>query len=579
MNTNQLAEQRKGRMDRLLEGTGSGGLLSTGYFSDGPLVDQLRHKEQADYALQNLTKGLTVRVDGTERNIEAGSNYRTAALVTDSRLLFVVGQADGDEVFSIPFSQINDVDVSTGILKDRITVHSEKGTYDMYVQKKSETQDIAAHVKSAAESSRTNYRSVSNSTTNNTSGSDAKVTVNRDSSIPDQGESDTEVSATEPADNVVADGAGPNSDRGADGEPIEASATKNPDTKSAASGQTPADGGSTSTAAGRTVAEASLLSEIRRVKDNLGQVPSKAEMSFRGQHAISQYEKVFGTWSEAVRAAGFEPRGSYESYSREELLEGLRDIASELQKPPSTRDINEHAPFSGGIVYKYFDSISDARAAAGVDDIGSDSKASSNSSPKRSATEPSSPTSSTSDADDASRNSADDNQSFSSDCPLADGLAKASEGRLSGVVVEVVDVSEGGSKRTAEVDVRTTADEVVVLDIWEKHDIDWSFEEGDSVRFSEVRLKRWETDGTSAHQLSTTKDFSATGIEDGPGVGRGTPVKRLTGLAGATKEDAEILVEAGYECREDLEAATLEELRTLQNLDDGVALRIKAELG
>jgi hypothetical protein len=723
MNTERLIERAKGEIEQsLLEGTGSGGLLSTGYFSDGSLVDRLRYNEKLDYLLQNLTKGLTVRVDGTERHIESGSNYRTAVLITDSRLLFVVGQADGDETFSIPFSQTNDVDASTGILKNRITVYSEKGTYDMYVQKESEIEEIAAHVTAAANSSQTGRRSAADSTTNDTGESDVMVTDDRNSSTADGGEADPEVSGTGAADDAGPDSVEPDVDGGTDDQSIEPSSAESPEPsrdelleelarlneetdRRVTRGRMRADGmyepedyekkfGTWSTAfeampsaeesthddesdatgtqetysksevldeiaavteqvdgepstddmqeygrisptpayryfdswsdavaaaietrgnasngrdatdetesdtkiAGRTPTDGQspkdedlssfktdLIDDIRRVKDDLGKVPSKAEMSVHGDHSISQFEKAFGTWTEAVQAAGFEPRGSPDRYTHTEVLDGLRDVASEVKKPPSPRDINEHAPFSGNVIYNFFDSFEDAREAAGVNDV--DVVLESDSEPESDVDTAAngSSSSSTPDAKDASPDSTDRDSSLPHKGPLADGLASASEGRLSGVAAEVVDVSEvGGSKRAAEIDLRTTADEGVVLDVWEKHDVDWSFEKGDRLRLDEVRLKRWETGSTPAHQLSTTKDFSATGLEDASGDERDTPVtpvERLTGLAGATKEDAEILVEAGYECREDLESATLEELRDIPNLDDGVALRIKAELG
>ena len=110
-----------------------------------------------------------------------------------------------------------------------------------------------------------------------------------------------------------------------------------------------------------------LLEEILRLERILGEVPSKAEMTNQGAYAVNQYEQVFGTWSEAVREAGLEPRGSRQrGYTREEVIEGLREVASDLRKTPSVSDINEHATFSASVVYNYFDSLSEANEEAGV---------------------------------------------------------------------------------------------------------------------------------------------------------------------------------------------------------------------
>ncbi|WP_164471898.1 DUF5797 family protein [Halosimplex salinum] len=116
--------------------------------------------------------------------------------------------------------------------------------------------------------------------------------------------------------------------------------------------------------------ESELLDEIRRLRTTLGDVPTKIELANQGDYSISQYENTFGSWSDAVREAGYDPQGSKQrKYTRDDVVAGLRDVASTLNKPPSVNDINEHAPFSATVVYNYFDSIGEARRAAGVDQV------------------------------------------------------------------------------------------------------------------------------------------------------------------------------------------------------------------
>jgi len=113
-----------------------------------------------------------------------------------------------------------------------------------------------------------------------------------------------------------------------------------------------------------------LLDEIRRLETDLGEVPTKIEMTNRGEYDVSQFESAFGSWSTAVREAGFDPKGSQKSkYTREDVLSGLHEVATTLGKSPSVNDVNKHAPFSATVVYNYFDSIGDARRAAGVDKL------------------------------------------------------------------------------------------------------------------------------------------------------------------------------------------------------------------
>jgi len=44
-----------------------------------------------------------------------------------------------------------------------------------------------------------------------------------------------------------------------------------------------------------------LLDEIRRLNKELGQVPTRAEMTNRGSYTLDQYENTFDTWTQAVR--------------------------------------------------------------------------------------------------------------------------------------------------------------------------------------------------------------------------------------------------------------------------------------
>ena len=113
-----------------------------------------------------------------------------------------------------------------------------------------------------------------------------------------------------------------------------------------------------------------LLDEIRRLRSTLGNVPTKNEMANKGMYPVTHFESAFGSWSAAIREAGFELQSQQKSkYTREDVLSGLREVASTLDKSPSVNDINEHAPFSAAILYNYFDSIGDARQAAGVEQL------------------------------------------------------------------------------------------------------------------------------------------------------------------------------------------------------------------
>jgi superfamily II DNA or RNA helicase len=110
-----------------------------------------------------------------------------------------------------------------------------------------------------------------------------------------------------------------------------------------------------------------LLRGLSQLKTRRGNTPTKADMESEGEHAISEYEEAFGSWSSALRVAGMSrASGTSSGYSRQDIVEGIRAIAIELGKKPTTNDIDVHADFSSSAVYTHFDSLIDARKAAGV---------------------------------------------------------------------------------------------------------------------------------------------------------------------------------------------------------------------
>lgn len=79
----------------------------------------------------------------------------------------------------------------------------------------------------------------------------------------------------------------------------------------------------------RNVSEEDLTSELNRLADELGHVPRQDEMRDRGRWSVTIYQERFGSWSEALTAAGFEPNHRWR-IPQEELLAELRDLADDL---------------------------------------------------------------------------------------------------------------------------------------------------------------------------------------------------------------------------------------------------------
>jgi len=120
----------------------------------------------------------------------------------------------------------------------------------------------------------------------------------------------------------------------------------------------------------RTVrySEAELLDRLRGFADELGATPSKAQMRERGPHAPSTYASRFGSWSDALEAAGFEPQTSATGISEDELLGDLRRVAGRLDRRPTSEEYDEHGRYSDSTYFRRFDSWADALERAGVTD-------------------------------------------------------------------------------------------------------------------------------------------------------------------------------------------------------------------
>jgi len=115
--------------EALLTGTGSGGMFTSGYLREGPLIGYLEESERVSYLLSNKKKGVRRESDDDSTAFTPGDGYQAITAITDTRVLFVVGdsESDGDEMFTIPYTEIEDVKTGRGVLTKRIDVWTTEG--------------------------------------------------------------------------------------------------------------------------------------------------------------------------------------------------------------------------------------------------------------------------------------------------------------------------------------------------------------------------------------------------------------------------------------------------------------------
>lgn len=117
----------------------------------------------------------------------------------------------------------------------------------------------------------------------------------------------------------------------------------------------------------KDVTDEEYLEEIRRVAKKVERTPRAEDMSNHGQFSVQPYQSRWDSWSDAVKAAGLElENGQLHSVSSQELLDNLRDVASRLERTPTTSEIDELGRFSPSTYQKRFGTIANARAKAGL---------------------------------------------------------------------------------------------------------------------------------------------------------------------------------------------------------------------
>lgn len=109
-----------------------------------------------------------------------------------------------------------------------------------------------------------------------------------------------------------------------------------------------------------------LVTELRRVSEECGGKPSKNDLLEHGGPASETYRSKFGSWNAALKAAGFTPRTNGQHISTEDLCSALRELADELNRRPKTSDMNQKGPYSAGTYYNRFGSWEGALDEAGI---------------------------------------------------------------------------------------------------------------------------------------------------------------------------------------------------------------------
>ncbi|WP_336327835.1 restriction endonuclease [Halovenus sp. HT40] len=112
-----------GQDHKILQTTEADGLFGGTYLDGQPLGQYLDGNEQPKYVLRNKKSGVTIEGDD-ERSLEPDSQFQAFALVTDLRIIFVVGKQGGDDSLTLRLPDIVEVSTESGLRKSSLSIET-----------------------------------------------------------------------------------------------------------------------------------------------------------------------------------------------------------------------------------------------------------------------------------------------------------------------------------------------------------------------------------------------------------------------------------------------------------------------
>ena len=116
-----------GELPEALTHTVKSGFRSGEYLADRPAIERIEDGETPQYVVTNRKQGIAIR-NGTTSTVLPDSRYQTVVVVTDRRVLALVGKMGGDREFALDIGEITDVDTTRDGRTEELTIDWDDGT-------------------------------------------------------------------------------------------------------------------------------------------------------------------------------------------------------------------------------------------------------------------------------------------------------------------------------------------------------------------------------------------------------------------------------------------------------------------
>lgn len=117
---------------------------------------------------------------------------------------------------------------------------------------------------------------------------------------------------------------------------------------------------------GKICTDKNLLENIKKFEKENGRIPQARDFRNNPDYPnAGTYIKHFGSWNKAIELAGFE---AVHLYTREELLEYMRQFYIKNGRPPTANDFHHHPDYPNQDTYfKYFETFQKALKLINLD--------------------------------------------------------------------------------------------------------------------------------------------------------------------------------------------------------------------